>query len=173
VEALCQRINEKPIKPEINQMVMAFEKPKIIVERKQTWINYYSRDYWRRKSDNLENITKIAKMLSHMRENNITEIKDYDVLLKVARADVREIKNKADKLENEYDQLEKIYLTATVEEQSELTKQMTSIRAEIRPLNYELTDAVNKRNDLEEFQKMFEREQSKSQNQKHEKGRSK
>ena len=172
VEALQQRLSNKQINQEVQKQFVVIETPKIIVERKQTWINYYSRDYWRRKSDNLENITKIAKMLSHMRDNNITEIKDYDALLKVANKDVRTVRNEIADLEKQYDELELVYLKATADEQQLLAKQMKEIREQIRPLTQKSAEVIEKRNDIEEFRKMFERERSNSQNQRHEKERS-
>ena len=180
VEALQKRIEDKQmakIEPvtkstnlEIKEASTTFEMPKVKTPRKQTWINYYSRDYWRRKSDNLENISRIAKMLSHMRENDIQEINDYTVLLKASQKDIKSIKNRTTKLERQYDKLEELYMDASTEEQTKLAEQMKEIRAEIRQLNQSYSVATTKKDELEKFKAMFETEKSAGRNKKHERG---
>ena len=171
VEMLQYRIKNKDMEQLKNHDVPKTEIPKIKTKSQQKWINYYSRDYWRRKSDNLANITKIAKMLNHMRENKIEKIADYNSLLKVANKEVRLVRNEIAKLEKHFDELEVVYLATTASEQEVIAEQMKAIRNKIRPLNKKSTTIIGKRDELEEFKQMFERESVQSQNQKHEKER--
>ena len=181
VEALQKRIEDKQtamkIEPvtksanlEIKEVSTNLEIPKLKTSRKQTWINYYSRDYWRRKSDNLENISRIAKMLSHMRENDIQEINDYTVLLKASQKDIKSIKNRTTKLERQYDKLEELYMNASTEEQIKLVEQMKEIRAEIRQLNQTYSVTTTKIDELEKFKAIFETEKSIGRNKEHKRG---
>ena len=130
------------------------------VPQSRTWVNYYSKNYWRRKSDNLERISLIAKMLSHLKEANITSAKDYVKLIDNQIAMVEKIKRKTTKYEREYDWLKEDYKVASKDKQIEIVEEMKVIRSEIKKLNVQYQASQSELTDLQKFREMFEKTNS-------------
>jgi len=175
VEALQKRVEEKDTTKILeNQVekppVEPFKVSQIRVQSKPKWINYYSRDYWRRKSDNLASISRIAKMLSHMRTNNIKEIADYTTIAKSIQKEMKAAQNQIRKLEKEYDRLEDIYKNVDTDKQEGIVEEMKAIRAQIRPLDQQYKLNIQKQAELTQFKQMFETQKAVSRKRKHQRG---
>ena len=131
--------------------------PKISQGRK--WVNYYARDYWKRKSDNLANISFIAKMLSHLRAFNITSVSDYIKLIDGKLAHIESIKKQTTKFEREYDNIVSLYKDSPSSlrfEKRELETEMIEIRTKIKVLNNQYREFQNELIDLQKFREIFE-----------------
>jgi len=133
------------------------------IPQERTWVNYYSKDYWKRKSDNLQQINTLAKMLTHIKNDNVTSASDYVALIDNKIGQIEVIKKQTTKYERAYDNKVNLYKDPPRGlrfDKKELETEMIDIRTKIKGLNNQYKAFQNELTDLKKFREIFEKSNS-------------
>ena len=125
-------------------------------EEPRPWVNYYAKEYWKHRSQDLEQITLLSQMLIHMNKHNIQVVSDYVPFLKEIMAEIEVVKHETTAKERQYDGLVETHKAADEDKRSELEVQMVGIRSEIKGLNHKYGLKTEELKNLEQFRQMME-----------------
>jgi len=172
IEVLKHRIaTEAPVEKVVTleglKGVLQAEKPVVptipsIPESKQ-WVNYYAKDYWKRRSEDLKSIGTLAKMLSHLKNTDISSASDYVTLIDNKVGQIESIKKQTTKYERQYDSKVNLYKDPPRGlrlDKKELATEMIDIRTKIKGLNHQYKEFQNELTDLQKFREIFEKSAS-------------
>jgi len=130
------------------------------VPQSKQWVSYYSKDYWKQRSADLESIGTLVKMLSHLKDDNITSASDYVTLIDNKIWQVDSIKKQTTKYERQYDSKVSLYKNPPRGlrlDKKELEIEMIDIRTKIKGLNHQYQEFQNELMDLKKFREIFEK----------------
>ena len=133
------------------------------IPQSKQWVSYYSKDYWKRRSEDLENIGTLAKMLSHLKDGNITSASDYITLIDNKIGQIESIKKQTTKYERQYDNKVDLYKNPPKVlrlDKKELETEMIDIRTKIKGLNHQYKAFQSELTDLQKFREIFEKSTS-------------
>lgn len=151
VEILKNRIEVE------NEVV--FEKMKFTpVQKEETkpWVNYYAKEYWKHRSQDLNQITLLSQMLIHMNKHNIQMVSDYVPLVKEIMVEIEQIKRQTTVKEHQYDNLVTEHKKSDEDKQPNLEVQMVEVRSKIKVLNHKYGLKMEELKNLEQFRQMME-----------------
>jgi len=121
------------------------------------WVNYYAKDYWMHRSQDLDQITLLSKMLIHMNKHDIQVVSDYTPLIKEIRVEIEKVKYQTTAKERQYDGLLHRYKRTDEDKQPSLEVKMIQIRSEIKALNHTYALKVEELKNLDQFRQMMEK----------------
>lgn len=130
------------------------------VPQSKQWVSYYSKDYWKQRSADLESIGTLVKMLSHLKDDNITSASGYVTLIDNKIWQVDSIKKQTTKYERQYDRKVSLYKNPPRGlrlDKKELEIEMIDIRTKIKGLNHQYQAFQNELMDLKKFREIFEK----------------
>lgn len=152
IDILKSRIE---LEPEVSSEKLKFTKS--LNKDTRPWIDYYAKDYWKHRSQDLSQITLLSKMLIHMNKHDIQVVSDYVPLIKGMMAEIEKIKHQTTIKERQYDSLVGQHKGADKVVQLSLETQMVEIRSEIKVLNHKYVLKVEELKNLEQFRQMMEK----------------
>ena len=130
-----------------------------VPESKQ-WVSYYSKNYWKRRSADLESIGTLAKMLSHLKNSDISSASDYVTLIDNKVEKIESIKKQTTKYERQYDRKVNLYKNPSKGlrlDKEELESEMMDVRTKIKGLNHQYKALQSELTDLQKFRAIFEK----------------
>jgi len=101
-------------------------------EEPKPWVNYYASEYWKHRSQDLNQITLLSQMLIHMNKHSIQMVSDYVPLVKEIMAEIEQVKHETTAKERLYDGLIETHKTSDEGKRPELEIQMVETRSEIK-----------------------------------------
>jgi len=122
----------------------------------KSWTSYYAKEYWKHRSQDLDQITLLSQMLIHMHKHDIQVVSDYVPLVKEIIAEIDQIKHDTTTKERQYDGLVNEHKNSDAGKQPELEMKMMKTRSEIKRLNQKYGLKIEELKNLEQFRKMME-----------------
>lgn len=152
IDILKSRIE---LEPEVSSEKLKFTKS--LNKDTRPWINYYAKDYWKHRSQDLSQITLLSKMLIHMNKHDIQVVSDYVPLIKEVRAEIEKVKHQTTIKERQYDSLLNEHKKVGEDKRPNLEVQMVQIRTAIKEHNHKYSLKVDEFKNLQQFRQMMEK----------------